>query len=306
MTRTVVLAGNRKPGAKGREYDRAVAAMQRAGLSILDVVPLDSLDRLRSWVDRSDEERPLIIAAGGDGTIGSVANYVVNSTAVLGIIPLGTSNDVARSLEIPLDMDGAVRLLESGKVAIVDAGEFIADGQERRTFVHAAAIGLNARFARLATKKSIRARLGPFTYIVAALVAIHHFDPFKVDMVFGSTTVSLRLLHLSIVNAPVFGGVLGLRVPSAHVDDHQLDLLAVEDMPVRRLLSSLVSMLLGKRTTPAGLRVMHVREVRIRTESPLEVTIDGEIAGEVPGDFRLAAGALRVITPRNFADADQN
>jgi YegS/Rv2252/BmrU family lipid kinase len=276
--------------------------MSRAGFTILDVVPLDALDRLHSWV--TSPQCPLIVAAGGDGTIGSVANYVANTEAVLGIIPLGTSNDVARSLQIPLDMAGAVRLLAHGKVATIDAGEFIADGQERRTFVHAAAIGLNVKFAQMATKKSIRSRLGPFTYVAAAILAMRHFDPFSVDLIVGDERYSLRLIHLAIINAPVFGGALGLTVPGSHVDDRRLDLMAVEDMAVRRLLFSAVEMLLGTRRTLAGVRVMHLSQVRIRTETPLEVTIDGEIAGRIPGDFRLAAEALRVITPRHFRDED--
>ena len=182
MKQSTVLVGTRKEGPKGRAYDRARELMARAGMEMVDVIPIAELDRVRQWVHRPKDVRPLIVAAGGDGTIGSVANYLVGTDAVLGILPLGTSNDVARSLEIPLDIPQAVRLLVAGKVATIDVGEFVAEGQERRTFVHAAAIGLNVRFARMATQKSMRARFGPFTYVVAALLAIRHFDPFTIEL----------------------------------------------------------------------------------------------------------------------------
>ena len=101
----------------------------------------------------------------------------------------------------------------------------------------------------------------------------------------------------------MFGGALNFRVPGTHVDDRRLDLIAIEDISLQRLLASLSRMFVGRGRAPSGLRMLHFNHVRIHAQNPLDVTLDGEIAGRVPGDFRLAARALHVITPRDFTDA---
>ena len=114
----------------------------------------------------------LIVAAGGDGTVGAVANFLAYTGAIMGIIPLGTSNDVARSLRLPIRVEDAVHALATGKVATVDLGTFFAENEPPRYFAHAAAMGIDVKFAKLATQVTLRRRLGRFTYAVAAVLAL--------------------------------------------------------------------------------------------------------------------------------------
>jgi YegS/Rv2252/BmrU family lipid kinase len=303
LSTRLLVVGDRKDGPKGEAYDRACAEFTTSGAEIVARVPLDRLDDLTRWLHGTAEERPVFVAAGGDGTIGSIAGFLANTDAVLGILPLGTSNDVARSLEIPMDVVEAARLIVHGKTARIDVGEFVAEDDGRHIFVHAAALGLNVEFAQLATDRSFRSKLGPFTYVVALALALRKFKPFDIEMTFGNERLELRLLHLSVINAPVFGGMLELTIPGSEVDDRRLDVLAIEQMPFRLLLRDSLSMLRNRRGPRRGIRMMHLREVRIHSKVPLDVTIDGEIAGRVPGNFRLSAEALTVITPRSFRTA---
>ena len=124
---------------------------------------MDELERLRTWIAQPapERERLLIVAAGGDGTIGAVANYVASTDAVLGIIPAGTSNDVARSLGIPMRIEDAARLLTAGKVSTVDLGSYSGLGEAPRYFVHAAAMGIDVQFAELAHADQAAQAAGP-------------------------------------------------------------------------------------------------------------------------------------------------
>jgi hypothetical protein len=183
-------------------------------LVVRETIPVSELGRLRPWLEWLAGERPLVVAAGGDGTVGAVADAVAHSDAALGIVPLGTSNDVARSLDIPLDIEAAVRLLATGPISTVDLGRFEAPDAAPRHFVHAAALGLNVAFARVATRVSVRKRLGRLTYMVAASALIRRREAFRcvLSLDDGDRSLSLSLVHLSVINAPVFGGFFGLRL----------------------------------------------------------------------------------------------
>src|SRR5438046_10619839 len=98
----------------------------------------------------------MIVAAGGYGTFVAVANSIVGTPAVLGILPLGTSNDFARSISVPMHLEHAVQLLARGRISRVDAGRFTGEVEKRRHFVHAAAVGLNVDLARIVTRADTR------------------------------------------------------------------------------------------------------------------------------------------------------
>jgi diacylglycerol kinase family enzyme len=103
---------------------------------------------------------------------------------------------------------------------------------------------------------------------------------------------------LSIINAPVFGGALDMRVPGARLDDRSLVVVAVEQgSPVRLMLGALIT-ILGRRREGFGVRALRTKELRVHVDRPLDVALDGEIAAQLPADFEVEADALRVVTPR--------
>ncbi len=147
------------------------------------------------------EQMPLIVAAGGDGTVGAVTGYVADTGAVLGVLPLGTSNDFARSLGLPTHPVRAARLFATGKIATIDAGRLVVPDAPARHFVHAATVGLNVSFARLATKASMRQRFGRLTYAVAAATALRQRESFGCELYYDGHVEHLELVHLSVASA---------------------------------------------------------------------------------------------------------
>lgn len=286
------------------QLDRAWAAMVDDGFTILTEIPITQHQRLAHWVSGPAAQLPLIVAAGGDGTVGAAADYVANTGAVLGVLPLGTSNDFARSLGIPTRPVRAARLLARGKIATIDAGRLTAPGQPARHFVHAATVGLNVSFARLATKASLRQRFGRLTYALAAATALRQRESFSCELHYDGHIEQLELVHLSIINAPIFGGFLGMRVRGVNLDDRMLDVIAVEHLSTRRLLLAALHALLRLTRPVRGIRTLHVRHLQVHTTKQLDVALDGEIHGTLPGSFEVAAEALRVIAPQEFDDID--
>jgi YegS/Rv2252/BmrU family lipid kinase len=288
----------------GSQLATARRTLDRLGRSVVAELKIDELERLPALTHGPGGEPRLIVAAGGDGTVGGVADVVANTDSVLGVLPLGTSNDFARSLGIPVDPKQAAELLAKGKVSTIDLGRLITPGERPRHFVHAATVGLNVNFAKLATRASIRAQLGRLTYVAAALAALRERPTFECDLHYGERSEHLALTQLSVINAPIFGGALGMRIGGANLDDRLLDVLAFEALPLHRIALAALFLLLRVNREVRGVHAVHVSSLKVHTSQPLDVALDGEVTGTVPGDFEVAAEALRVVTPLDFQDVD--
>jgi YegS/Rv2252/BmrU family lipid kinase len=271
--------------------------MARHGLELIAELDVEDLPRLSTLLQSHEGHPPLVVAAGGDGSVGAVADALIGKDVVMGVLPLGTSNDFARSMEIPIGIDAAVRLLSRGPIRRVDAGKLSHDGQPARHFVHAAATGLNVAFARFATRADLRERLGRLTYAVAAALALRERPVFECEIKDGEHTQQLRLIHLSVVNAPVFGGFLDLRVPDAAPDDRTLHVIMIEHLPIRRLIRSALYPALGVHRRIRGFQLLATSRISVRPSKPMDVTLDGEVSGKIPGTFEVVPSALQVIAP---------
>jgi YegS/Rv2252/BmrU family lipid kinase len=300
-TNQVILVLSPHAGGKDK-LARARQAMAALRLQVMAELTVDDLHRLPDLLRGQSSRPPIVVAAGGDGTVGAVASAIVETPAVLGVLPLGTSNDFARSLSIPMRVEHAVQLLARGRVSRVDAGRLSRNGQPPTHFVHAAAAGLNVQFARFATRADLRARLGRLTYAAAAALALRERPVFSCRVEYEGQTEDLQLVHLAVINAPVFGGFLGLKIPNASTDDRRLNVLMIEHLPMRRLLRSALYPAVGLHRRIRGFRAMSVASLKVTPTKPMDVTLDGEIAGKIPGTFEVVPAALRVITPASFKD----
>ena len=281
-----------------RSRDLAVARREMRGLGLAVTAELD-VSQL--------SQLPGLLAARGPGpvlVVAAVSDALAGTGHVLGILPLGTSNDFARSLGIPVDPRLAADLFAGGKAATVDLGRFTPQEGASRYFAHAATVGLNADFARIAARDGLRDRLGRVAYLAAAALAMRGRRPFGCELRYGGTSESRALAHLSVINAPAFGGPLHLGVPAADLDDRLLDIVTVDDIPPSRMLLAAVPFLLRSTRPVPGISIRQAASVQVRAGEPLEVTLDGEIAGALPGSFDVAGDALRVIVPPGFTDVD--
>lgn len=295
ISRRAVLVTNKYSGAADR-LDAAKEVLDAAGFTFdaeVDVAGVDGIAELLAAADP-----PLVIAAGGDGTVGGAAGAVAGTDAVLAVLPLGTSNDVARSLGIPPDPAEAAAAIGCGVVCAVDVGQARLTDGSTRTFVHAATAGLNTAFARFATARTVREQFGALTYPVSAALALRGYEPFEctIERDDGSTD-TFPVVHVSVSNATVFGGPLGMRVPGADITDALLDVIVVERLSVPRVSLAAADTVVGRHAPVRRVHTYQVRCVRIGAEPGHEVTVDGEVAGELPAEFRVVPAALRVLVP---------
>ncbi|MDT4942804.1 MAG: hypothetical protein QOJ34_2893 [Pseudonocardiales bacterium] len=276
--------------------DAALEALAESGWTIDEVLKVEDVDRLGSLLGGT-AELPIVIAAGGDGTVGAVANAVNGTEALLAILPLGTSNDVARSLGIPPDPIEAACVLTDGRVCAIDAVRLRTSAGER-IFLNAATAGLNVAFARHASEPSLRDRLGGLTYPVAAARAVRSYEPFECTLECDGERDTMSAVHLSISNAPVFGGLLGMRVPGASMTDGLLDVIAVEQLSPARLSLAVGDAFVGRHSPVHGVHAMRVPAVRVSADTDVEIAVDGEVLGSLPAEFEVLPDAVRVVVPQ--------
>ncbi len=190
---------------RSEKLSQALELLQHSGIEVTDCISIADLDNLppqgTNWMQRGID---VAIAAGGDGLVGGAITHIAESGLRLGILPLGTSNDIARSLRIPQEIEMAVQAIAQGKEQEIDVG--VARPAEQAPhlaskhqsgpllahvatekhgyFAHALTIGLNVQFARIATNVATRQRYGRMAYPVAALETLRYHEPLDVQLEF--------------------------------------------------------------------------------------------------------------------------
>ena len=321
-------------------------ALAAAGVTVGEQILVSDLDdhhpRGAEWRARGYQA---VVAAGGDGTVGAVATQIAGSGLPLGILPLGTSNDTARALALPLDLDAASAVVAQGIPTPIAVGQVVPLAKEGSTplthaavphqgkvFLHALTLGLNVAFARLATDVAQRQRWGKLTYAAAAIEALKEFEPVPITIHVSrsdgtraaaeSARVTCQALQLAVVNLPLFGGALQLRLPGTAVGKGLLDMILIEALEPPQLrtlveglltaVSQLAERVGGAALEPAsaapltdsdealgfalpGVRRYTVRSALIETPKPVAVTLDGEVRAQTPVLVCVAPEPLPVL-----------
>ena len=237
------------------------------------------------------EGRELVIAAGGDGTVNEIALGLANTQTVLGLMPLGSIMNVARTLWIPRgNLEMAARTIVDGKVLAMDMGR-IGD----RYFLEAAGIGLDAGlfgyFDRLETGGW---RVG---VLRAALRFIRQLGRPRLGVQYDGRQITTRAPMVSVANGPYVGAAYAI-APHARIDDGLLDVVVFRDTSIVRVLLHLALVAGGRPLAPPGhARVVQAQRVRVRKlrGRPLPVHADGAPVGITPVELQVAEAALKVI-----------
>ncbi|PUA79598.1 lipid kinase [Nocardioides currus] len=269
--------------------------LQRAGVDSVDVHPVASGSELPEVLAHAAGSSPdILLVGGGDGSMGCAAELLADTGTALGVLPLGTANDFARTLEIPATLAAALDTVLTGTVVVVDLGR--ANG---RVFLNVASLGLSVEVTQRLTPR-LKRRLGQLAYPVATLAAYRHHRPFaaRIELPDGSSLELEDLMQLAVGNGRHYGG--GLTVsPTASIDDHLLDVYAVEKGRLRDHVS--VARLLRSGDLIEHERVHHLtnRAITVTTDRPMPVNLDGEIATHSPATFEVERNALHVVVPRH-------
>ena len=266
----------------------AIRAVLRAG-AIEPIEPpphADCCAAIRAHAGTVD----LVILGGGDGTLNAAAPALVEAGLPFAILPLGTANDLARSLGLPLDPLAAARFIPGAAPRPVDLGWV-----NGHYYFNVASIGFSAELAGVLTAESKR-KWGVLGYGVAAFRLLRRVRPFTVTIEHDGGTERVTTIQVSVGNGRHYGG--GMTVEeTATVDDGQLDFYSLEVDHWWRLLALLPALRRGTHGRAADVRAFQTREIRLSTKRPRPVNTDGEITTHTPAHFKVLPKILRVYAP---------
>ena len=239
----------------------------------------------------------LIVAAGGDGTLNEVVNGLAADfgRARLGLIPLGTGNDFARSINVPADLEAAIGILREGRVRTLDVAR-ATFGDASRYFINMAAGG----FSGLVSEKAdeVKDRWGPLAYLRAAvgvLPELQGFDAtFLIDGIDGRERLKLEAYNVVVSNGRYVAAGIPV-APQSRLDDGRLDLMLVPTASLREMAILLPQVLLGRHTESDRLIFREITSLEIASDPAMAFNVDGELIGETPVRFEVLPRALRVV-----------
>jgi diacylglycerol kinase family enzyme len=242
---------------------------------------------------QSDER--IVVAAGGDGTIGAVAGLLAGTDKILGVLPVGTLNHFAKDLGIPLDLETAVRTIKEGDVAAIDVGEV-----NGRIFINNSSLGIYPQIVSRREAQQQRLARGKWlAFFWATLQALRRFPFLDLRIAFDGQELVRRTAFLFVGNNEykIAGFELGSR---GCVNAGRLGLYFSRGTGRFGLFRLAFHALFGRVDQAKDFDVFCVTEARIETRKRrLLVACDGEVERmETPLHYRIRPAALRVFVPR--------
>jgi YegS/Rv2252/BmrU family lipid kinase len=271
-------------------FDQATDKLRAAGIDLIASHALRDPRLLVPTVKEAVRKgAPMVIVGGGDGSLSYTVDEVVDRDCVFALLPLGTANSFARTLGIPLDLDGAIEVIATGRRRRIDLGMIDDD-----YFANCAAMGLSPMIGE-GIPHNLKRYFGRLGYFVWAVWCLIRFHAFRLTVRGDGFEETLWATEVRIANGGHHGGVE--LIESAEVDSGQIIVQAV----VGRRASSLVWDWFAKfwklpardRTT----REFHAAEIAIETRPRQRISIDGEVLARTPVVARVAQCAIEVVVP---------
>jgi diacylglycerol kinase (ATP) len=301
-----VLVVNTKSRSGKESFEQAREALASRGIPLMSCHALTHMRRMPEVLHHAVERGARhILVGGGDGTMSCAISHLLGRDVTLGVVPLGTGNDFARSLGIPGTVEAGCDVIAGGYTARVDVG--LANG---KPFLNAASLGLATAIAKRLTKK-LKQRMGKLAYPVAAASQALEHQPFRVRVTADAQALELEVLQLVVGNGR-YHGAGNVVAPEAALDDHRLHVYAVtapsaeagrEGTGLGQLqdLSTLAGVALrlrsGEHVEHPSVTYLRTSRLYVEAEPVQEVNADGELIGRTPMLFEVVPSALRVYAP---------
>jgi diacylglycerol kinase (ATP) len=302
MTPRLLLIVNPRSanGSTGRNWP-GLRRRLRELLPPFDTARTTQAGDARRFASEAAGRYDLVVAVGGDGTIGEIANGLLDAAAeapALGVIPRGTGSDFVRTLGVPRAVDRAAFRLARGERRTIDAGRVtytdFRGGRSTRWFVNAAEVGMGAMVSHEVNRASRRLS-GPPAFWWAILTTMFRYRPAVVSVVTdASPPIELLLNNAWIANGRYSGG--GMKTaPRATLDDGLLDAVLVEQAAGWRRIVGLPKLRNGSFVDMPEVEYRQAARVEFTAASPLLVETDGDAIGTTPATFDIVPDRLTVV-----------
>lgn len=289
MNRRSLLLVNRHSRRGHETLSQVVTQLQGLGFELFEEStekPQELPNIIRSYRDRVD----LVIIGGGDGTLNAAIEGLVDTQLPLGILPLGTANDLARTLQIPQSIPQACQVIATGHSQRIDLGKV-----NHKHFFNVASLGLSVQITRQLDKQAKRT-WGVLAYAATAIQVIWKTRPFRAEIRIGEDSIRVKTVQIAVGNGRYYGGGMAV-ADDAAINDQRLDLYSLEYQHWWQILLLVPALWRGTHANWSGVRSLQGQEFDIYTRKAHPINADGEIVTYTPAKFRLIPKAVAVFVP---------
>jgi YegS/Rv2252/BmrU family lipid kinase len=292
LPKRAILITNAMSRSGAEVFDEACDKLKAAGVKLIDAHPVKNQEVMEPVVKAAIAKAPMVIIGGGDGTLSSTVDHFMGSDTVFAVLPLGTANSFARTLGLPLDLDGAIEVIAKGRRKRIDLG--VIDGDY---FANAAALGLSPLIADT-VPHGLKKYLGMVGYLLWAVRVAFKFRPFRLRLTLDDgSVVQSWATEARIANGTHHGGVE--LVEDQALDSGDIVIQAVTGKSLWGLAWSWFATLFKLRHRAQTTTEWRGRKLQLEARPNQKISIDGEIAAKTPVTVEIARGAIEVAAPRD-------
>ncbi len=264
--------------------------------------PMEALSLTREKLKKGFD---LLVAVGGDGTVNEIVNgffeedgFPVNDDAALGIISVGTGQDLIKTLSGKFPYEKQIQKMTDGKIKRVDLGiaSFVDHAQKKieRRFINIADMGIGGEVADR-VNRTTKFFGGFVSFLYSSVMTILSFAPKKVKLYLDEKELDeQKIVGAAISNGKYFGGGMCV-APDAEIDDGRFDVVVIKELETYDLIRTMPLIYSGKHILHEKVEVHRAQEVRALSDEKVFLDIDGEQTGTLPAKFRICPSALNVL-----------
>jgi YegS/Rv2252/BmrU family lipid kinase len=245
---------------------------------------------METAIKQALKKAPMVIVGGGDGSLSSFVDYFIGKDVVFAFLPLGTANSFARTMGVPLDLDGAVDVIAKGEARKIDLGCINGD-----YFLNAAAMGLAPKVAE-SVPHGLKRTLGRLGYLIWAGWSAANFRAFRVKLEDGKHTMRMWATEVRIANGRFHGGIE--LIENADLKSGEIVVQVVTGRSIAKLGWSYFASATKLKARHQTVREFVASEFTLSTKPRMKVSIDGEIGEETPLKISALPDGVTIAAPR--------
>ena len=292
MARRVLLIVNRKSRTGAEQLEAAEACLRAQGLEVI-ALGVDAPREIPKAIQARASEIHLVALGGGDGTLNVACEAILDARLPFAILPLGTANDLARTLGIPSKLEDACAVAAKGLKYRIDLGR--ANG---KYFFNVASIGLSVAVAR-SIDSATKRRWGPAGYALTVMSTLGKQRPFRARIRCDGRVLVVHAIQVAVGNGRHYGGGMTVAADAA-IDDNLLHLYSISPLSLLRLLLLAPALRTGWQGRFEGVHRLCGTRIDIDTRRPFPVSTDGEVTTQTPVQFEVVPAAIEVMVPPEY------
>ena len=290
LPKQAILVVNAASRSGADAFAEARDKLTAAGIELIDAKAVKKPERMGAMVKAAIKRAPMVIVGGGDGSLSSNIEPFMGSDTVFALLPLGTANSFARTLGIPLELDGAIAVIAEGEARCIDLGCINGD-----FFLNAAALGLAPKIAET-VPHGLKRLLGRLGYLLWAGWSAANFNAFRLTVDDGRRRKTVWATEARIANGSFHAGME--LIESADVESGVIVVQAVTGRSVVGLGWSYFASAVKLKARHATTREFRGPRLTVSTRPKLQVSVDGELGATTPLTVSVVPEAVIVAAPR--------